>query len=89
MFYSDCIVLKLCLVFLSVIAMAKQTMLFVFDNMAFINFWLDVANKKALSAQSVPLHKLKFSIKIHIFMTKIIGIPGYSHREYFVCCVEK
>ena len=32
-------------------------------NMAFKNFWLDVANKKPLSTQNLPLQKLKFTIK--------------------------
>ena len=37
MFYSDCIVLKLYIAFLWV-AMAKQAMLFDFQNMVFKNF---------------------------------------------------
>ena len=49
MFYSDCVVLKLCVVFLSVETMTKQGMLF--DFMAFKNFWLEVANKKPLSTR--------------------------------------
>ena len=49
MFYSDCTVLKLCVVFLQAITMVKQVMLFDFHNMAFKNFRLEVANKKPSS----------------------------------------
>ena len=48
MFYSDCIVLKLRVVFLQVITTAKQTMLFDFHNMTFRNFQQEVANKNPL-----------------------------------------
>ena len=47
MFYSDCIVLKQYVLFLQVITMAKQAMLFDFHNMIFRNFQQEVANKKA------------------------------------------
>ena len=68
MFHSDCIVLKLCVVFLQMITMAKQaTMLFDFHNMAFKNFWLEVANKKPLSTLNLPLHK-KFPVKKAYFL---------------------
>ena len=46
MFYSDCIVLRLCVFVLQVITMAKQAMLFDFHNMTFRNFKQEVANKK-------------------------------------------
>ena len=66
MFYSDCVVLKLCVVFLH---MAKQaTMLFDFHNMAFKNFWLEVANKKPSSRLNLPLHEFKFPVKKAYFL---------------------
>ena len=51
MFYSDCIVLKLCVVFLLVMPMAKKVMLFDSLNMAFKTFQLEVANKESLSTK--------------------------------------
>ena len=51
MFYSDCIVLKLCVVLLLAMPMAKQVMLFHSLNMAFKTFRLEVANKKSLSTK--------------------------------------
>ena len=69
MFYSDCIVLKLCVVLLQMITMAKQaTMLFDFHNMAFKNFWLEVANKKSSSTLNLPLHEFKFPVKKAYFL---------------------
>ena len=63
MFYSDCIVLKLCVVFLQVITMAKQTMLFDFHNMTLRNFQQEVANKNPLYTKNLPLHELAFFIR--------------------------
>ena len=40
--------------------MVKQGMLFDFPNMAFKNFWLEVANKKPLSTKLV-IAQIKFS----------------------------
>ena len=51
MFYSDCIVLKLCIVFLEVMPMAKQVMVFDSHNITFKAFYLEGANKKPLSAK--------------------------------------
>ena len=51
MLYSDCIALKLCVVFLLVMPMAKQVMLFDSLNMAFKTFRLEVANKGSLSTK--------------------------------------
>ena len=56
MSYSDCIVLKLCVIFLQVITMAKQaTMLFDFHKMAFKNFWQEVANKTPSSTLNMSV----------------------------------
>ena len=87
MFYSDCVVLKLCVVFLH---MAKQaTMLFDFHNMAFKNFWLEVANKKPLSTLNLPLHEFKFPVKKGIFFaTTKFCIPGY-YTENMLLIVSK
>ena len=77
MFFSDCIVLKLCIVFLK-ITLAKQAMLFDFHNignMAFKNVWLEVENKKRLSTQNLQLHELKFSVKKAFF---------YNHKIFYV-----
>ena len=57
--------------------MAKQEILFGFHNMTFKNFELDVANKKALSTQSLSLYKLEFPIKkAYFFKTAKFCIPG-------------
>ena len=64
-------------------------MLFDFHNMAFKNFWLEVANKKPSSKQNLPLHELKVPIKkVYFFMTTKFCIPDY-YTEYAVCCVKK
>ena len=69
MFYSDCILLKLCVVFLQVLTMAKQAkMLFDFHNMVFKNFWLEIANKKPSSTPNLPLQEFKFHIKKAYFL---------------------
>ena len=51
MFYSDCIVLKLRVVFLLVMPMAKQVVLFDSLNMAFNIFRLEVTNKESSSTK--------------------------------------
>ena len=51
MFYSDCIVPKQCIVFLSVITMAKQALLFDSHYMAFKTIQLELANKKPLTTK--------------------------------------
>ena len=65
MFYSDYVVLKLCIVFLRVITMAKQAMLFDSPHMAFnvsLN-WSLCLQIQSLYLKSLLLHKFQFSIK--------------------------
>ena len=71
--------------------MAKQEILFGFHNMTFKKFELDVANKKALSTQSLSLYKLEFPIKkAYFFKTAKFCIPGcYTINMFIFCCVEK
>ena len=58
--------------------MAKQAMLFDFQNIAFENFRLKIANKKSLSRQRLPLHELKRPFKKTYFFTITkFCIPGY------------
>ena len=65
MFYSDCMVLKLCVVFLQVMSMAKQVMLLDSHNITFKIFCLEAANE---NPQSLILHKLKFPVKKVYFL---------------------
>ena len=61
-------------------------------NMAFKNFWLEVANKKPLYTQILPLHKLKFPVKKGIFLQlqNFVGLcQTILHREYITYCIEK
>ena len=48
--------------------MAKQTMSFEFNNMAFKKVWQVVANKKPLLTQNLTSHEFKFSIKKAYFL---------------------
>ena len=48
--------------------MAKQEILFGFHNMTFKKFELDVANKKALSTQSLSYTNWNFLLKRHTFL---------------------
>ena len=60
--------------------------------MAFKDFELEVANKKPLSTQNLPLRKFKFLIKKGIFLQlqNFVGLSqAILHREYVVCWVEK
>ena len=60
-------------------------------NMAFKNFGLEVTNKKPLSTQNLPLHKLKFLVKKAFFfqLQNVVGLSqAILHREYVACCVE-
>ena len=65
--------------------MTKQAMLFDFHNMAFKNFWLEVANKKSSPTQSLPSHELKFLIK----KTTKFCIPSYYTGNMLLAVLKK
>ena len=83
MFYSDCVVLKLCVVFLH---MARQaSMLFDFHNMAFKNFCLEVANEIPLSTLKLQMHEFKFPVKkAHLLQLQNFVSQGTTLR---ICCL--